>query len=332
MAREKLRFLVLDSETATLPFANEIANDNPELKKKIAIAKPLIYDLAWVIAHRDGTIVEKKQFLIAETFAVPSVFNTAYYKEKRPLYLEMIRKGEIAVLPWEAVMREFIADLETVDYVGAFNSMFDFCKALPFTELYINKLYSNDYYDWEKTQRRICSNIVNSLPSRRNPDFDEKSFHFRGREYPLFDIWGMACDRLLNRVAYKNLCLDLGMITNSGDFFKTSAESSYRYLREEYDFDEAHTALADAEIETYILSKILHYGKIEIGIDFFPFRKLGTTTNFLTERKRPKVERIKAVYDVMDNYVGGEATTNYKKQILNKMATLKKLMEEEEGE
>ena len=121
MAREKLRYLVLDSETATLPFANEIANSNPDLKKKIAIAKPLIYDLAWVIAHRDGTIVEKKQFLIAETFAVPSVFNTAYYKEKRPLYLEMIRKGEIAVLPWEAVMKEFIADLETVDYVGAFN-------------------------------------------------------------------------------------------------------------------------------------------------------------------------------------------------------------------
>lgn len=329
MAREKLQFLVLDSETATLPFANEIANNNPELKKKIAIAKPLIYDLAWVIAHRDGTIVEKKQFLIAETFAVPSVFNTAYYKEKRPLYLEMIRKGEIAVLPWEAVMREFIADLETVDYVGAFNSMFDFCKALPFTELYINKLYSDDYYDWEKTQRRICSNIVNSLPSRRNPDFDEKSFHFRGREYPLFDIWGMACDRLLNRVAYKNLCLDLGMITNSGDFFKTSAESSYRYLREEYDFDEAHTALADAEIEAYILSKILHYGKIEIGIDFFPFRKLGTTTSFLIERKPPKMERVKAVYDVMENYVGGEATTNYKKQIRNKMAILKELMEEE---
>lgn len=329
MAREKLRFMVVDTETATLPFANEIANNNPELKKKIAIAKPLIYDIGWVIAHRDGTIVEKKQFLIAETFAVPSVFNTAYYKEKRPLYLEMIRKGEIAVLPWEAVMKEFIADLETVDYVGAFNSMFDFCKALPFTELYINKLYSDDYYDWEKTQRRICSNIVNNLPSRRNPNFDEKSFHFRGREYPLFDIWGMACDRLLNRVAYKNLCLDLGMITNSGDFFKTSAESSYRYLREEYDFDEAHTALADAEIEAYILSKILHYGKIEIGIDFFPFRKLGTTTSFLIERKYPKMERVKAVYDAMDNYVGGEATTNYKKQILNKMAILKELMEEE---
>lgn len=329
MAREKLRFMVVDTETATLPFANEIANNNPELKKKIAIAKPLIYDIGWVIAHRDGTIVEKKQFLIAETFAVPSVFNTAYYKEKRPLYLEMIRKGEIAVLPWEAVMKEFITDLETVDYVGAFNSMFDFCKALPFTELYINKLYSDDYYDWEKTQHRICSNIVNNLPSRRNPNFDEKSFHFRGKEYPLFDIWGMACDRLLNRVAYKNLCLDLGMITNSGDFFKTSAESSYRYLREEYDFDEAHTALADAEIETYILSKILHYGKIEIGIDFFPFRKLGTTTSFLIERKYPKMERVKAVYDAMDNYVGGEATTNYKKQILNKMAILKELMEEE---
>lgn len=326
---KKLRFLVLDTETATLPFVNEIAKNNPDLKKKIAIAKPIVYDIGWVLMYRDGTIVEKKQFLIAEAFSVPSIFNTAYYKEKRPLYLEMMKKGEITVLPWSAVMEEFVADLETVDYVGAFNSMFDFCKALPFTELYISKLYSEEYYDWEKAQRRICSNIVNGISSRKNPDFDGKAFHFRGKEYPLFDIWGMACDRLLNRVAYKNLCLDLGMITNSGDFFKTSAESSYRYLREKYDFDEAHTALADAEIESHILSKILHCGKVEIGIDFFPFRKLGTTTDFLTERKPPKMERVKAVYDAMDNYVGGEATTNYKKQIFNKMKILKELMEEE---
>ena len=39
MARKKF-YMVLDTETATLPFANEIANGNPELKKRIAIAKP----------------------------------------------------------------------------------------------------------------------------------------------------------------------------------------------------------------------------------------------------------------------------------------------------
>ena len=43
---KKLYYMVVDTETATLPFANEIAHDNPERKKRIAIAKPLIYDMA----------------------------------------------------------------------------------------------------------------------------------------------------------------------------------------------------------------------------------------------------------------------------------------------
>lgn len=68
MARREYRYLVLDCETATLPFANEIAENDPERKKKIAIARPLIYDIGWTITNRKGEILGKKQFLIAETF------------------------------------------------------------------------------------------------------------------------------------------------------------------------------------------------------------------------------------------------------------------------
>ena len=38
MAKKELRFLVFDCETATMAFANEIAQGDPERKKKIAIA------------------------------------------------------------------------------------------------------------------------------------------------------------------------------------------------------------------------------------------------------------------------------------------------------
>ena len=136
--REK-RFMVLDCETATLPFVNEIARTADE-KKTIAIAKPLIYDIGWVITNRKGEILDSKQFLIAETFAVPSVFNTAYYAEKRPIYLDMLRRGETIVKPWNEIVAILINDINSVDAVGAYNSMFDFKKAIPFTDLYISKL------------------------------------------------------------------------------------------------------------------------------------------------------------------------------------------------
>ena len=49
---KKMTIMVLDCETATLPLAEEIAMGNPEIKKRIAIARPLIYDLGWTLMYR----------------------------------------------------------------------------------------------------------------------------------------------------------------------------------------------------------------------------------------------------------------------------------------
>ena len=54
---KELRYMVFDCETATLPFAEEIANGDSEKKKLIAIARPLIYDMGWVITNRKGEIL-----------------------------------------------------------------------------------------------------------------------------------------------------------------------------------------------------------------------------------------------------------------------------------
>lgn len=303
MNKKKL-YCVVDTETATLPMANEIAQGDPERKKKIAIAKPLIYDLGYTICDRAGNIYERKQFLIAETFSVPAVFNTAYYAEKRPIYLDMLKRGETTIKPWNEAMKIFTADLEKVDSVGAFNSQFDFKKAIPFTELYINMLYSPDYQKWEEIQRKSCRRIAFEKPSKNgNPDFDAEHFTFRGRVYDLFDLWGLATTHLLNNATYKNKCLEYGMITNSGTFFKTSAESSYRYLCDKYDFDEAHTALDDATIESFILHKIAQKHAITPGIKFFPFRDLGYTYDYVMRRKVPNINECRAVYDVMAAYI-----------------------------
>ena len=85
--RRRKYYLVLDCETATLPCAGNLP---AEAKKNVAIAKPLIYDLGWKIIDKKGRVYSRKNFLISEIFSVPSIFDTAYYASKRPLYLEKL--------------------------------------------------------------------------------------------------------------------------------------------------------------------------------------------------------------------------------------------------
>jgi hypothetical protein len=319
--------MVFDCETATLPFANDIARGDAEKKKRIAIARPLIYDMGWTITNRKGEILEQKQYLIAETFSVPAVFNTAYYSEKRPLYLEKLLNNETVIKPWNEVAEIFMNDLQKVDAVGAYNSMFDFKKAIPFTELYIKKLYSPDYYDWEKIQKKLCWKIANE-PYKKNEEkeFDAENFFFRGENYPLFDLWGLATMHLLNNVTYKKKCLENDMLTASGTYFKTSAEASYRYLKDKYDFDEAHTALEDAIIETYILSQIAKRSAITIGIIFFPFRELGTTNEFVLRKTRPDRVEITIVIEALEKGLEGRTPSAYTTRIENLISELEEYL------
>lgn len=328
--RKELRFMVYDCETATLPFANEIAQGDPDAKKKIAIARPLIYDMGWVITNRKGEIIKKVQFLIAETFAVPAIFNTAYYAEKRPRYLEMLSRGETSIVTWETAVQAFINDAQSVDAVGAYNSMFDFKKALPFTDLYIKKLYSPDYQAWESIQRKLCERIAfEQYKKDPEKEFDAENFKFRGEEYPLFDLWGLSAKILLNNATYKKQCLEHDLLSASGLYFKTSAETSYQYLVNKYDFIESHTALDDAIIETFILSKIASRHSIEIGIAFFPFRELGETVDFVKRRKYPNISECEKVVSVLRAHLDTkEEGTAYYRKIENKISSVMAYMGE----
>ena len=271
--RRRKYYLILDCETATMPYAN---NFEAESKQKIAIAKPLIYDLGWQIVDRLGNVYAKRNYLITEIFSVPSVFNTAYYKEKRPMYLEMLKNNEIELANWETVIDLLNKDLEIVESVGAYNSMFDYKKALPFTDLYISKLYSADFHEWEKMQNKFIDKMLEERHSS-SKTFDPDHFNFRGNNYPMFDLWGLACEHIMNCNEYREMCQDFGWFSASGKYYKTSAETAYRFLRNNIDFIESHTALNDAEIETEIFAEICRKtkNKFSLGIEYFPFRILG---------------------------------------------------------
>ena len=270
--------MVLDCETATLPCA---INYTEEERKAIAITKPLIYDLGWKIVDRHGNVYNRMNFLISEIFSVPSVFDTAYYAEKRPIYLEKLKNGEIVLTDWQTAMTAFIADLDMVEAVGAYNSMFDFKKAIPFTELYISQLYSPNFHDWLNWQEQSCAWLASGGKATGKTPFEEDIFRFRGKVYPLFDLWGLSCEHILNCDEYRQMCIDNGWQTASGKYFKTSAETAYRFLSGNLTFDESHTAIDDCDIESQLFAEIVKRtkNKWEMGIIFFPFRMLGTVAS-----------------------------------------------------
>ena len=325
MSTKKI-YMVLDTETATLPFVDGLGL-SAEQKKRVAISKPLIYDIGWVLCDRNGNIFEKKQFLIAETFSVPSVFNTAYYRDKRPIYLEKIRNSEISVMPWAVVLNELLSDLDMVEAVAAYNAMFDFKKAIRFTDLYINKLYSPDYYEWEKMQMESAARIASGMMANKSGRFDAENFLFHGLSIPIIDIWGVACSSLINTQKYKKMCLENGMLTDSGEFFKTSAEATFRYITQNIEFEEAHTALNDAEIETEILRRAFKRGKVNRGIEYFPFDILGTTDEFLsTDYKGKKTEHFRVVEEALKNRMNKPcASASYYSKIEGKWCKVSRL-------
>ncbi len=321
---KKKYYLVLDTETATLPFLNEMELSGKE-RQNLAIAKPLVYDIGWVITDRAGNICKQENFLVQETFFVPQVFQTAYYKEKRPIYINLLNEGKIKTATWNEIVNVLLEDLRKCDFACAFNAAFDFKKAIPFTERYIKALYG-DYNSWEQNQKESCRRILEGKASK-NESYLEPIFTLRNEDFPICDLWQVACKKLLNNQSYKDYCLKNGFLTGSGTFFKTSAETTFSYLTRNCEFEESHTALDDSLIESEILRKILTKGKIEPSLQAFPFRELGETTEYVRQEKKRKY--IPVVVNQINVYLENSGKeTNYSRKLQRLIEELQNLERE----
>lgn len=326
---KKNYYLTLDTETATLPFADFIAQ-NEKQKKKIAIAKPLVYDIGWVITDRKGEVLKKVNYLVQETFFVPQVFNTAYYRDKRPKYMKMLTSGDITAKCWNDIIEELMNDLSIATISTAYNACFDYKKALPFTENYIKALYSSNYQEWEDYQFEKCKNIVNGCDSSKNENYLEPYFEIRGKRFPICDLWAIACETMINTNGYKNYCLENELISASGLYFKTSAETAFQYLTRNFDFIEDHTALSDAEIESQILTKVLQKRGVSPSLDCFPFQELGYTTEYAVNKKSLKY--MLTVKTGIENWLdNANEGTSFYQQMLGKLAYMEYHIERVQG-
>jgi hypothetical protein len=203
--KEKMNILVFDTETANLE-------------------KPFCYNLGYVIFNTDeGKVVLKRDYVIEQVWHNTMLFTTAYYANKRELYVSRM-KGRTAIMDkWGYVCQRLYRDIVEFEITDgyAYNSGFD------------EKVFEFNC-EWFKT--------INPL--------DNIKVH---------DIRGYVMDKIAFTERYKEFCEHHQLLTESGNY-STTAETVYRYVSGNHDFVEEHTALADSEIECYILKFCVDIG------------------------------------------------------------------------
>lgn len=192
----------------------------------LGVDKPLVYDFAVTIADKKGNVYAQKNWIVKEVFEQKDRMQSAYYACKLPKYDVMIAEGTAIVTPWKQVKEEFNAMLEEFDVkvLSAYNLGFD-KRAITYT----------------------------------NKSLGEQG-KFLNRVVELWDIWGIASQTIMQHKTFHKIALKENWYTEKGNVL-SNAEVAYRYITNELDFIESHTALHDTEIEKDILVRCLQQNK-----------------------------------------------------------------------
>ena len=179
-----------------------------------------VYDVAYTIIDRKGNIIEQANFLVKEIIEHPFL-RGILQRDKfsaakyRKTYAEMYTQKSI-VKPFLEIRRAIRAAIRKYNCpVIAYNVDFDF----------------------------------NALTNMAK-DLEKKSFFTADTQ--IWDLWNIALYTLCDSKNYVKFC-DVHNLKNKTGNRQTSAESVYRYITKNVTFEEAHTALADTEIEAQIL-------------------------------------------------------------------------------
>jgi len=182
-----------------------------------SLDKPFCYDVGYSIVNDESfEVALEKHFVVEQTWHNLPLFESAYYKEKRPLYIGLMRQHKTTMNKWGYIMREMARDIKNynVEHAYAYNSGFD------------DKVFTFNC-DWFK-----CMNPLDNVA--------------------IHDIWGYATQFITNTLPYKMFCEAHERYTDTGNY-KGSAEVVYQYITNNPDFVEAHMGLYDSQIERKIL-------------------------------------------------------------------------------
>ena len=215
-----------------------------------SLDKPFCYNIGYIIANAEtAEILCKRDFVVEQVWHNPMLFTTAYYANKRDLYIASMRSRKTSMDKFGYICQRMIRDIKNyeVSSAYAYNSSFD------------EKVFTFNC-DWFK-----CNNPFDNIP--------------------IYDIRGYAhhfiCDD-----DFKKWCEEHEAFSDSGNY-STTAENMYRYISGIDDFTEEHTALADSEIETEILFFSLDAGA-QIETEYKAFRSINRPQRKTFTVKRDK--------------------------------------------
>lgn len=189
----------------------------------------LAYDIGYAVTDRRGNIYETQSLMISEMFYNENqLLQTAYYANKLPRYWIELLQGKrkmVSILTARKMIYRTMRKYGITD-VYAYNAYFDTTN-LNTTLRYLTK----SEYKW---------------------------FFPYGTKYHC--IWNMSCQTLFKQKSFLKFAKENKLHSEKGNV-STSAETAYKYITRNTDFNEAHTGLEDVLIETQILVKCFRQHK-----------------------------------------------------------------------
>lgn len=205
-----------------------------------SIEKPFCYNVGYVIHNVDtATTLVKREFVCEQVWHNPMLFTTAYYSNKREIYVKRMRARKIKLEKFGFICQQMIRDIELfeIEFAYAYNSTFD------------EKVF-NFNCDWFK-----CNNPFDNLT--------------------IIDIRGNVHNKIAFTDEFKAFCEKNNRFTEKGNY-STTAETLFQYIAKDTGFEEEHTALADSEIELEILIETIRRG-CEWGVSYKTYTSIPRT-------------------------------------------------------
>ena len=177
----------------------------------------LVYDIGFVVCDKQGNIYCKRSYAVQEIFDWTELMSTAYYYKKLPKYYERLANNQMYKNSiWH--IRKVIKEIMqifNITEVYAYNADFDY-TTLNNTVRYLSGSACRWFFPYGT---QIC------------------------------DIWNIACQVLGTQKTFQ-----WENIRNANNNLITNAERMFGYC-EQIDFEEEHTGLADAVVESQILAR-----------------------------------------------------------------------------
>lgn len=214
MDMRKRYIIVLDTETC--PLDRDFEGVTPY--------NMFVYDIGWAVVDKQGNVYETKSYVNRDIFFEEKILmESSYYAEKLPQYFDDIRSGKRKVSTWYKIRQDLIETMKkyNTNIVCAHNARFDDGAT-------------------KNTQRWLTKS---------------KYRYFLPKGTIIWDTMKMANDVVAKTPTYRNFCFENGFVTkHKTPRPQVKAEVLYRYITNNTEFIESHTALEDVLIEKDILA------------------------------------------------------------------------------